>query len=625
MKRYADLYESFERAGGYGAEVALRETLTRLGLSQERLELPVGELSGGERARLALARTLASGTEVLLLDEPSNHLDLAAVSWLAGRLSRFDGAIVLVSHDRALLDEICTHTSEIREETVAVTRGGISRLREQQGMRRRNSEKQRRERRKEIERLERTAAELRAWGTAKAQKRRKRVERDLTRVDSPPEVEPRTSTAPLEAREASGVLLEARYLRKEIDDRPLIACEEVIIRAGEKIALLGPNGSGKSTLLDLLAGAAASDDPRVEFRLHRDLKLLHADQQGRGLSDGVPLLQQLEQLVSTQRAHLLSSLCGLDEEHREVEPEALSGGERARAGLARLLAAEANLLLLDEPTNDLDLEAIETLHQALADTEAAVVLATHDRALASLAERVWAIEGSELVEYRGGLEGYLAGCRRVEPEAVEIVNRQHDGAEGTDTGRQEHDGDASTVQLERLELERLGIEARLDDPLLLGEREKVRLERRLAEIFDDLSLHYDQSLPRPAPTFSLHEVGVRVAADIGPEGLSFENDGPVDLRLLVLNEVGHITLREHEGHALLPWARAALLDGAVRLAFYALAPAAIQYQWRGPLNTRLLQGGRDGWWSLSRKRFEELEGWRGARPTEVSSIRHSRR
>lgn len=322
---------------------------------------------------------------------------------------------------------------------------------------------------------------------------------------------------------------------------------------------------------------------------------------------------------------MLLSLCGLTEGNRQLEPEGLSGGERARAGLARLLAAEANLLLLDEPTNDLDLEAIETLHQALADTEAAVVMATHDRALASLAERVWAIEGSELVEYRGGLEGYLAGRRRVEPEAIEIVGRPHDPADGTNTGRQEHDGDASTVQLERLELERLGIEARLDDPLLLGEREKVRLERRLSEIFDELSLHYDQPLPRPAPSFSLQEAGVRVAADIGPEGLSFENDGPVDLRLLVLGEVGHITVREHEGHALLPWARAALLDGAVRLAFYALAPTAIQYQWRGPLNTRLLQGGSDGWWSLSRERFEEMEGWRAARRTAISSIGHSRR
>ncbi|MEX2541547.1 MAG: ABC-F family ATP-binding cassette domain-containing protein, partial [Trueperaceae bacterium] len=415
MERYGELHEAFESSGGYAAEPELRESLADLGLTEERLILPLARLSGGELARLALVRTLAANPDVLLLDEPSNHLDLPALKWLGERLRRHRGALVLVSHDRELLDEACTETGELRGGELAITRGGISRLREQQGARRRGDERRQRERRKEIERLERTAAELRAWGTAKAQRRRKRLERERERLPALSAAESQPPALSLEAREATGVLLEARGLSKKLGNHTVIDRADLLLRAGDKVALLGPNGSGKSTLLSILAGETPSDDPRSEYWWHRDAKLLYADQDERGLASGTPVLDQLTDLVSRERAHMLLALCGLDEEKRLAPPDSLSGGERARAGVARLLAAQANLLLLDEPTNDLDLSAIETLQHALETTEAAVVVATHDRALARLAERVWAIEDGVLVEFRGGLEGYLAGRRRLEP------------------------------------------------------------------------------------------------------------------------------------------------------------------------------------------------------------------
>jgi ATP-binding cassette subfamily F protein 3 len=660
LERYAELHDEFERAGGYAAEALLRETLVSLGLAEDRFAQPLSRLSGGERSRLALARVLATEPEVLLLDEPSNHLDLPALQWLGERLRRHRGALVLVSHDRALLDEVPTETAELRGGELTFVRGGVSRLREQQGIRRRSSEREERERRKENERLERTAAELRAWGSAKAQRRRKRLERDLDRYQPA-----RPGHAPAlpvpAAREASGVLLHARGLRKTLSARQVLSRAEVRIRSGDKIALLGPNGSGKSTLLRLLAGDLASDDPRAEFRWHRDAKLFHAGQEGRGLVPGEPLLDQLTGLVSRERANMLLALTGFEERKRRAPPEVLSGGERARAGLARLLAAEANLLLLDEPTNDLDLAAIETLHHALETTEAAWVVATHDRALAAIAQRVWAIEEGELVEYRGGVNGYLAGRRRLEPDlagAPELEEREAAQGQGATLAE---DGSASPagepfrldrLELERLELERLGVEARLEDPLSLSERERDRLERHLATIMNELSLRYDRSLPAPRPAFSLLEGGLRLYADLtfaaaaahaqpdtamagrlvpGPapahaarsgsngaatvNGLAFSSDAPVELRLLLRNGVGHLTLREPEDACLLPWARAALLDGATRLAFYVLAPDAVQVQWRGALAPRLLRNAGDGWWSLSRRGFELLEGWRPHKPS----------
>ena len=666
LEVYGGLREVFERSGGYAAEALLREQLAALGLADEQLELDVGDLSGGERARLALARVLAAEPQLLILDEPTNHLDLPALQWLGERLRRWRGGLLLVSHDRELLDQVTTHTAELRDERLEIGRGGYSRWREQQGVSRRTSERRERERRKEAARLEGIARELRTWGNAGAQRRRRRAERRLDEL-GPPEPAPGDPQLPRpRSREASGRLLEARHLSSIAAHRKVVDDVQLSIFAGNKIALLGPNGSGKSTLLRLIAGELPSDDPRVEFWHHRDSKLLYSGQHDRGLDDAQSVADQLQALVSRERAGMLLSLVGLPPDRRGRRPVELSGGERARAGLARLLAAEANLLLLDEPSNDLDLNAIETLHQTLATSDAAVVFATHDRALARLADRVWSLEGGELVEYRGGLEGYLAGRRRIEPGVDRSEEREpaigaregraaigagdgraaigarderggepaigaRDGRAAIGTGVEraaigagdERGGEPGVAapsegqpndELERLELERLGIEARLDDPLRLSERERQRLQERLRELIDRLSEAYDRRLPPPGPAFSVRHGALRLTADLTASGLSYGSDAPVEMSLIVRQGVGHLRLREAEGHALLPWARTALLDGAVRLAFYALAPRVVQYYSREPLASNLLQPYGAGWWTVDRRRFEEREGWSRPQP-----------
>ena len=631
LEYYGELRESFERSGGYAAEAVLRENLAALGITAQELSLTFGQLSGGEQKRLALAGVLAAEPPLLLLDEPSNDLDLPAIRWLGDRLRRWRGALLLVSHDRELLDRVSTHTALLQDGRIEVSRGGYTKLREQQGVARRSSERRERERRKEAERLDGIARELRSWGNAGAQRQRRRAERELERLATTGAAgrDRSAEPLPLEAREAEGKLLEARHLGSSHGDRRVIADASLSIYAGDRIALLGPNGSGKSTLLRLLAGEQASDDPRVEFWWNSDLKILLAGQHDRGMEEDRTLRAQLEELVSAERARMLLALSGLPRESWERLPGSLSGGERARAGLARLLAAQANLLLLDEPTNDLDLSAIETLQGTLETSDAAFVLATHDLALARLATRVWSVDEGQLVEYRGGVEGYLAGRKRLEPgldsqagdDVKEADAYRPRAADSSDpAGNSERDD-----RLERLELERSGLEARLEDPLRLPDRERQRLEGRLRETFELLAQAYDARLPRPRPAFSVREGYLEVTADLDEEGLSFEVAAPVKMRLVLRDGVGHLTLREEEGNQLLPWARGALLDGAVRLAFYALAPAAVQHHSRLSLHSRLLEGDEDSWWTLDLDRFEELEGWRRetGRKREVSGARRS--
>ena len=632
MEYYGELRESFERSGGYAAEAVLRENLASLGVTAQKLSLTFGLLSGGEQKRLALAGVLAAEPPLLLLDEPSNDLDLPAIRWLGDRLRRWRGALLLVSHDRELLNRVSTHTALLQDGRIEVSRGSYTTLREQQGVARRSSERRERERRKEVERLEGIARELRSWGNAGAQRQRRRAERELERLATT-DVGSRDRSAdplPLEAREAEGKLLEVRHLGSSQGDRRVIVDASLSIYAGDRIALLGPNGSGKSTLLRLLAGEQAADDPRVEFWWNSDLKILLAGQHDRGLAEDRAVLAQLEELVSAERARMLLALSGLPRESWERLPGSLSGGERARAGLARLLAAQANLLLLDEPTNDLDLSAIETLQGTLETSDAAFVLVTHDLALARLATRVWSVDEGRLVEYRGGVEGYLAGRRRLEPGLSRQIDddAQEEDEHSSQVGdSSDPDGCSSELadQLERLELERSGLEARLEDPLRLADRERHRLEGRLRETFELLAQAYDARLPQPRPAFSVREGDLEVTADLDEEGLSFEVAAPVRMRLVLQDGVGHLILREEEGNQLLPWARGALLDGAVRLAFYALAPAAVQHHSRLPLDSRLLEGDEDCWWTLDLDRFEELEGWRreSGRKREVGRGRRS--
>ncbi len=679
----AEAHDTFDRLGGYRAEADLREILAAVGFSEAAFDRPAGRLSGGERRRLALATVLAGGPEVLLLDEPTNHLDLAMRNWLAGRLAAWRGALVLVSHDRSVLEASTNATLFLEGGAWRLRRGSYGRAREARdrdllALRRRDAVRAR-----EAERLRSMAAELARRGDRAAVSRRRTAQRQRAQLGAPDAVPAGTRTTALElhARGLKGVLLEGRWLRRD----GLFEVPFVRLQAGQRVALLGPNGVGKSTLLALLAGDRPSDDARAELRYPAGLRLAHMGQLDRGLRPDEPVVRQLAQGAGETRARQLLAQAGVAADRWEDPPERLSGGERARAGLAALEAREADLILLDEPTNDLDLAAVEALEGALGRSPAALVLATHDRRLAeALGAEVWALDGGMLRRFRD-VGAYLAGeagtalepegpdPERTEPGATdfgptvpEVPGAPAVAAPGpstatrgdrdalltrapADTGG--HGTDAGLARAEALEDERRAVEHRLEDPTRLAPRELERLTARRSDLEDLLTSAYDALLEPPAPRFRVRERGLEVVADRLADDLLVmavpDMDAPKAMDRLLRAEAGgdgaavpapygpwpwarvhregslaHVALFEPRGSCLLPWARAALADAAARFAFTLLDVTALQLFSRDPLPGTHLEDAGDGWWSWTRTGFAQREGLPPELPGRTSQGRH---
>jgi len=631
----ADALAAFEALGAYRAEAGLRAVLAALGFGEDAYGFPAARLSGGERRRLALAASLAGTPDVLLLDEPTNHLDIAARAWLAERLARWPGALVLVSHDRALLDGATNATLFLGQGAPEFRRGGFeraSRAREQalHALRRRDAERS-----KEARRLRAMTEALAARGDRGASRRRRAADRKAAALaalaaDSDATAGASEVDLALGSRGLQGVLLEGTALER----RGVVAVPRVRLLAGRRIALVGPNGSGKSTLLGLLEGSIPSDDARAELHYAPRLRLAALTQLERGLASGEPILAQLERVAGASEARRLLSELGVRAARWELAPERLSGGERARAGLALLQAREADLLLLDEPTNDLDLPAIEALERALRASPAAAVIATHDRRLVEhVADEVWALEDGQLRAY-GNVAAYLSGAGAGDPATVPDPV---DGAQDERTAPPPSAGERGARGLEALEDEARYLDRVLEDPLLLAPRRLERLLARRAALQDELALAYDARLEPPAPRFRVREHGLIIVADRDGDGLlvlaADEAAAPRAMtalrrvaagtpeagdeaavggrpwaQLTKAGNVAHVALREPHGACLLPWARVALADGAARLAFTLLDVSAVQLFSRAPLDGTQLQDAGNGWWTWTRAAFARREG-----------------
>ncbi len=603
LQAYGELTTRFEEAGGYDAEATLRTYLNRLGFSDADDDRDVTALSGGERARLGLARVLAERADLLLLDEPGSYLDLPTKRWLAETLARAPGTLLLASHDRALLDAVCTRTLHLEDGRVTSYRGGYSRYRAQashvlaRGLRQANRAAH------EKRTLE---ARIRTQPTLST---RRSLERRLSRLpDASPVTTTKKTSLTLSAAPAkpNSTLLHARHLSLTRGERPLLQDASLRVYAGDKLAVVGPNGGGKTSLLGLLAGVLESDHPHASVRLGRGVRMAVFGQHDRGLEDGVSVGEQLSWSVSEPRARSLLALVGLAEAF-ERPPETLSGGERARAGVARLIASEANLLLLDEPSEQLDTETVEKLQTALQDTDAAVVLVSHDAALVdAVATRVLGLDGGVLKEYRGGLAGYYAGTLRLEPDLPEVSGRD-ESVFVTDP----------EAELAALEDETAATETLLADPLRLSERDRGRLERRLRDLVHLRSERYDARLPPPLPRYRVMEAGVALTTDGDGQPVVFSSSaGQVFLYLDPATHFGHLLLPSPEDRCTLPWAEGALLHGAARLAFEVFGARALQLQREGAgselegigFEAAGFEAAGEGWWVYDRVRYARREG-----------------
>jgi len=380
VQRQGWLQAEFERRGGYTMQSRLEATLLGVGLAEAMWDQPLERLSGGERRRAALAAILLSEADVLLLDEPTNHLDLQACEWLEGFLQRYRGAVVLVSHDREFLDRITEQTLHLDRGEVTAYSGNYSFFRRAYQQR---LEQDRLAYERQRERIRRTEdyiqRNLAGQKTKQAQSRRKQLAKEV-RLLKPPS-DPSAYRINLQpARRSGGMVLEADQLSKGYRGRILFQGLDLRLSRGERLGIIGPNGCGKSTLLKILSGRVTPDTGSVRRGHNVDLGLY--DQELQSVSNHLTPLAEMAAVDPTATVSELRSFLGAfgfsaDLVERPVAK--LSGGERGRLALLRLIKEGHNTLLLDEPTNHLDIRAREALETALADFAGTLVVVSHDR------------------------------------------------------------------------------------------------------------------------------------------------------------------------------------------------------------------------------------------------------
>jgi ATP-binding cassette subfamily F protein 3 len=415
LTRYGPMQEAFELAGGYTYPTRIRQVLNGLGFSVEAYDRPLRNLSGGERTRALLARLLLEEPQLLVLDEPTNHLDMEAVEWLEGWLGNWSGAAVIVSHDRYFLDRSVNAVWELFPEGLDTYRGNYSDFLHQRQERRNLQlmafETQQKFVQKEEDYIRRNIA---GQNTRQAQGRRKRLNRMLRdRPIARPETERQIKVNLGKVSRSGDIVLETHTLEIGFsgESEALFQVPDLVLMRGECVGIMGPNGAGKTTFLKTLVEEMLPF--KGEVRLGASLEVAYFAQAHEGLDPQRTAIQEIQTIVPDMREAEVRNFLGQflfqgDDVFKPIR--ALSGGERGRVALAKIMLAGANLLLLDEPTNHLDIPSQEALQSALEQYEGTILLVSHDRYLIdAMATQVWVISpGERVLEiYLDGYAGYV--------------------------------------------------------------------------------------------------------------------------------------------------------------------------------------------------------------------------
>ncbi|MBY0357562.1 MAG: ATP-binding cassette domain-containing protein [Candidatus Obscuribacterales bacterium] len=406
------LQRAFEAKDGYGLELKVDKILPEIGFSLQDADRIVSTYSGGWQMRLGLGKVMLQEPHVLLLDEPTNHIDLETIEWLEGYLRSLSTPMVIVSHDRHFLDRLCTSIVEV-ERGVSTTYLGnyttyITTKEEQKAAQLATYERQQ----KELERQQAFVDRFRASAARSTQAKSREKQLDKIELVEAPEDGERTLRFrfPTHARSGREVAV-IENLTHIYDDKVIFLGANLLIERGDRIALLGPNGSGKSTLLRLLMGKEEPHEGSVKLGEHNIVPAYFEQNQAEALDLEKTLINTIADEVANWKDAEIRGLLGrflFSDETVFKQVKALSGGEKARLALAKMLLRSANLLVLDEPTNHLDIPAKEMIEEAILQYDGTVVVISHDRYFISkIANRIIAIEDGQLVNYPGNYEYYL--------------------------------------------------------------------------------------------------------------------------------------------------------------------------------------------------------------------------
>ncbi len=414
IEKQQELIQEYEALGGENYPKLVRQMLIGLGLDEKEFDKTLSVLSGGQKKLVCLARLLLAKPSVLLLDEPDNHLDLPGKAYLERLIGDYPGAVIIISHDRYLLDAAVTHIAEIEDGKLTTFEGDYSMFMLDKQERLLRQQRQFNVQQREIHRLETSIKRLALWGklyenekfTRRAQSMQKRLEK-MDKIEKPV-IDRRKMDLQLNGWRGSNKVLEMLGVNKSFSASPLLQELNLTLWHAERVGLIGPNGSGKSVLLRMILGKEAPTTG--EIILGPSVRIGYYAQEHETLNITQTLIDAVRDTAPLSESSAVAFLLRYLFTYQQVSQKIgdLSGGERSRLQLALLVLSEANFLLLDEPTNNLDIASAEVLETALEDFNGTVLVISHDRYfLDEVVDRLLVIDEGEIVDYRGNYADYL--------------------------------------------------------------------------------------------------------------------------------------------------------------------------------------------------------------------------
>jgi ATP-binding cassette subfamily F protein 3 len=487
LDELTELNTRYEMIGGYLYQAQTEKILLGLGFSMTDLNAQTDTFSGGWRMRIELAKLLLKDNDVLLMDEPTNHLDIESIIWLEQFLKKFKGALVLVSHDRMFLDQVTNRTIEIVQQRIFDFKKSYSKymllrqeLREQQQAAQKNQEKQIQQTEKLIERFRAKASKA-----SMAQSLIKKLEK-MDRIEIDPEENKRIKFEFSISKQPGKIIMETKQLSKAFGEKKVLQGVNLELVRGEKIAFVGQNGQGKSTLAKILVGELESEGT---VRLGHNVEIGYFAQNQATYLDGTQtVLEAAEDAATPENRTKVRDLLGaflFPGEAVDKKVHVLSGGERNRLALCKLLLQPFNVLVMDEPTNHLDIASKMVLKEALVKFQGTLILVSHDRDfLQGLCEKVVAFKDRKVTPFLGDINAYLEHQKL--SSLKELEKKSKPSPEKPSSKEQEKNDFEKQKQLR-------GIQQKIGTL----ERKITVLEKEIKEIDFDLEVDYEKTISQP--------------------------------------------------------------------------------------------------------------------------------
>ena len=488
MKQYTSLTHAFETGGGYLYRSELVGVLKGLGFTEDEFSKPVATLSGGQKTRVALGRLLLQNPDLIILDEPTNHLDMNSIAWLETYLLNYKGAVLIVSHDRYFLDRIAGKVIEIDQSKATTFMGNYSDYAVKKEQLRVAAWNAYMNQQREIKHQEEVIEKLKSFNREKSIKRAESREKMLDKIEvieKPSEVRTDMKLT-LTPRILSGNdVLTVEHLSKSFDSHKLFTDVNFEIKRGEHVAIIGDNGSGKTTLLKILNGLVPAD--QGTFRLGSNVEIGYYDQEHHVLHSEKTLFEEISDdypyLNNTQIRNVLAAFLFTGEDVFKRISD-LSGGERGRVSLAKLVLSNANFLILDEPTNHLDIMSKEILEDALNGYEGTILYVSHDRYFINrTAHRILDLTEGQFISYVGNYDYYLEKHDTV-MAAIEASAPQSADADNTVAAKAAESEVKLDWKAQKEEQARL---RKKENNLKKCEEKIAELEERISEIDTEMS------------------------------------------------------------------------------------------------------------------------------------------